>query len=40
MRTTMFLLLMTILTVSARASNRMLTTEFEVNAPIEKVWDA
>jgi len=40
MRTTMFLLLMTMLTVPARASNRMLATEFEVNAPIEKVWDA
>jgi len=40
MRTTMFLLLITMLTVPARASNRVLTTEFEVNAPIEKVWDA
>jgi len=39
-RTTMFLLLITMLTVPARASKRMLTTEFEVNAPIEKVWDA
>jgi uncharacterized protein YndB with AHSA1/START domain len=28
------------LTLPADASNRMLTTEFEVNAPIEKVWDA
>ena len=40
MRTTMFLLLITMLTVPARSSNRMLTTELEVNAPIEKVWDA
>lgn len=40
MRTTMFLLLITMLTVPARASNRMLATQFEVNAPIEKVWDA
>jgi uncharacterized protein YndB with AHSA1/START domain len=31
-------LLITTLTLSADASNRMLTTEFEVNAPIEKVW--
>jgi uncharacterized protein YndB with AHSA1/START domain len=27
------------LSLSAGASNRILTTEFEVNAPIEKVWD-
>ena len=41
MRITMFLLLLTpMLTLSAVASNRMLTTEFEVNAPIEKVWEA
>jgi len=40
MRTTMLLLLITMLTVPARASNRMLITQFEVNAPIEKVWDA
>jgi uncharacterized protein YndB with AHSA1/START domain len=40
MRTTVLLLLITMLTVPARARNRMLTTEFEVNAPIEKVWDA
>jgi len=40
MRTTMLLLLITMLTMPAGASIRMLTTEFEVNAPIEKVWDA
>ena len=40
MRTTMLLLLSTMLTMTAGASNRMLTTEFEVNAPIEKVWEA
>jgi uncharacterized protein YndB with AHSA1/START domain len=40
MRTTLFLLLITILGAPAGASNRMLTTQFEVNAPIEKVWKA
>jgi len=40
MQTTVFLVLITMLTVPAHASNRMLTSEFEVNAPIEKVWDA
>jgi Activator of Hsp90 ATPase homolog 1-like protein len=40
MRTIMLLLLLTMLTVPAGASNRVLTTEFEVNAPIEKVWAA
>jgi uncharacterized protein YndB with AHSA1/START domain len=40
MRTTVLLLMITMLTLSAGASNRMLTTEFEVNAPIEKAWDA
>jgi len=36
----MLLLLVTMLTMPAGASIRMLTTEFEVNAPIAKVWDA
>jgi hypothetical protein len=36
----MLLLLITMLALSASASNRMLSTELEVNAPIEKVWDA
>jgi uncharacterized protein YndB with AHSA1/START domain len=40
MRTTSFLLLIIMLALPARASNRMLTTEFEVNAPIEMAWDA
>ena len=41
MRITMFLLLLIpMLMLSASASNRMLTAEFEVNAPIEKVWEA
>ncbi len=40
MRSTTFLLLMIILPMAAGASNRMLTTEFEVNAPIEKAWNA
>ena len=40
MRTTVFLLLIAMLAVRAGASNRMLTTQFEVNAPIEKVWEA
>jgi uncharacterized protein YndB with AHSA1/START domain len=41
MRITMLLLLLTpMLTLSASASNRMLAAEFEVNAPIEKVWEA
>jgi uncharacterized protein YndB with AHSA1/START domain len=40
MRTTMLLLLITMLTLPASASNRMLTMEFEVNAPIEKAWGA
>jgi hypothetical protein len=31
---------MTMLTLSANASNRVLSAEFEVNAPIEKAWDA
>jgi len=40
-RITMFLLLLTpMLTLSASATTRMLTAEFEVNAPIEKVWQA
>ena len=40
MRATMLLLLSTMLTMPAGARIRMLTTEFEVNAPIEKVWNA
>jgi uncharacterized protein YndB with AHSA1/START domain len=40
MRNPILLLLMTMLTLSANASNRMLSAEFEVNAPIEKVWNA
>jgi uncharacterized protein YndB with AHSA1/START domain len=40
MRTTMVLLLMIMLPPAAGASNRMLTTEFEVRAPIEKAWAA
>jgi hypothetical protein len=38
MRTIILLLLTLILAVPAGASNRMLTAEFEVNAPIEKAW--
>jgi hypothetical protein len=37
-RTTILLLVTLILAVPAGASNRMLTTEFEVDAPIEKAW--
>ena len=40
MRATLLLLLTAMLPLSASASDRMLTTEFEVNAPIEKVWNA
>jgi uncharacterized protein YndB with AHSA1/START domain len=40
MRTAMLLLLTIVLTMPTSASIRMLATEFEVNAPIEKVWDA
>jgi hypothetical protein len=38
MRALILLLLTLILGVPAGASNRMLTTEFEVKAPIEKAW--
>jgi uncharacterized protein YndB with AHSA1/START domain len=34
------MLLVALLTVSTSASTRVLTAEFEVNAPIEKVWNA
>ena len=40
MRTTMLLLSITMLAISASANIRVLTTELEVNAPIEKVWGA
>lgn len=40
MRTIMLLPLITTMTVPAGASYRILTTAFEVNAPIEKAWDA
>jgi uncharacterized protein YndB with AHSA1/START domain len=40
MRTTLFVLLTLFFAAPASASNRTLTTEFEVNAPIEKVWKA
>ena len=37
-RTTILLLVTLLLTLPAVASNRMLTTEFEVDAPVEKAW--
>ncbi len=37
-RTTILLLVTLILAVPAGASNRMLTTEFAVDAPTEKAW--
>jgi hypothetical protein len=39
-RATLYLLLATMLPLFAGASDRVLTTEFEVNAPIGKVWNA
>jgi hypothetical protein len=36
----MLLPLITTLAISAGAGNRALTTQLEVNAPIEKTWDA
>jgi uncharacterized protein YndB with AHSA1/START domain len=40
MRSILWLLLTTILAVPAGASTRVLTTEFDVNAPIDKAWNA
>jgi uncharacterized protein YndB with AHSA1/START domain len=40
MRTAAYFLLLALLAVPVGASNRMPTTQFEVNAPIEKVWSA
>ena len=40
MRTTILLLVTLLLALPAGASNRMLATEFEVDAPVKKAWKA
>jgi len=40
MRITLLCLILTMLAMPAGAHIRVLTTEFEVNAPVEKIWNA